>query len=60
VGILALLVLDLSWLGLFLLVGLVVAFELVVQRLADIGAGGAPPEEGPVVPSEGGPAVEPQ
>jgi hypothetical protein len=60
VGILALLVLDLSWLGLFLLVALVVAFELVVQRLADIGAGGAPPEEGPAVPAGGGPAVEPQ
>jgi hypothetical protein len=60
VGILALLVLDLSWIGLFVLVALVVAYELVVQRLADIGAGGAPPEEGPVVPSGGGPAVEPQ
>jgi hypothetical protein len=60
VGILALLVLDLSWLGLFLLVALVVAYELVVQRLADIGAGGAPPEEGPAVPAGGGPAVEPQ
>jgi len=59
-GILALLVLDLSWLGLFLVVALVVAFELVVQRLADIGAGGAPPEEGPAVPAGGGPAVEPQ
>ena len=47
VGILALLVLDLSWLGLFVLVALVIAYELVVQRLADIGAGGAPPEEGP-------------
>jgi hypothetical protein len=60
VGILALLVLDLSWLGLFVLVALVVAYELVVQRLADIGARGAPPEEGPPVPAEGGPAVEPQ
>jgi hypothetical protein len=60
VGILALLVLDLSWIGLFVLVALVVAFELVVQRLADIGARGAPPEEGPAVPSGGGPAVEPQ
>jgi hypothetical protein len=60
VGILALLVLDLSWIGLFVLVALVVAYELVVQRLADIGAGGAPPEEGPAVPAGGGPAVEPQ
>jgi hypothetical protein len=61
VGILALLLLDLSWLGLFLLVGLVVVYELVVQRLADIGAGGAPPgQEGPAVPAGGGPAVEPQ
>jgi hypothetical protein len=60
VGILALLIFDLSWFGLFLLVGLVVAYELVVQRLADIGAGGAPPEAGPAVPSGGGPAVEPQ
>jgi uncharacterized membrane protein len=60
VGILALLVLDLSWIGLFLLVALVVAYELVVQRLADIGARGAPPEEGPAVPPGGGPAVEPQ
>jgi hypothetical protein len=60
VGILALLLLDLSWLGLFLLVGLVVAYELVVQRLADIGAGGAPPEEPPAVPAGGGPAVESQ
>jgi hypothetical protein len=60
VGILALLILDLSWIGLFLLVALVVAFELVVQRLADIGARGAPPEEGPAVPPGGGPAVEPQ
>jgi hypothetical protein len=60
VGILALLVLDLSWLGLFLLVALVVAYELIVQRLADIGAGGVPPEEGPAVPAGGGPAVEPQ
>jgi hypothetical protein len=41
-------------------VALVVAYELVVQRLADIGAGGVPPEEGPAVPSGGGPAVEPQ
>jgi hypothetical protein len=60
VGILALLVLDLSWFGLFLLVALVVAYELVVQRLADIGARGAPPEEGPAVPAGEGPAVEPQ
>jgi hypothetical protein len=60
VGILALLLLDLSWIGLFVLVALVVAYELVVQRLADIGAGGVPPEEGPAVPSGGGPAVEPQ
>ena len=60
VGILALLVLDLSWIGLFVLVALVIAYELVVQRLADIGAGGVPPEEGPAVPSGGGPAVEPQ
>jgi hypothetical protein len=60
VGILALLILDLSWFGLFLLVALVVAYELVVQRLADIGARGAPPEEGPPVPAGGGPAVEPQ
>jgi hypothetical protein len=60
VGILALLVLDLSWIGLFVLVGLVVAYELVVQRLADIGTRGAPPEEGPAVPAGGGPAVEPQ
>ncbi|HKA83651.1 MAG TPA: hypothetical protein VKD21_07295 [Acidimicrobiales bacterium] len=60
VGILGLLFLDLSWVGLFLLVALVVAFELVVQRLADIGTGGAPPEEGPAVPAGGGPAVEPQ
>jgi len=60
VGILALLVLDLSWIGLFVLVALVVAYELVVQRLAAIGAGGVPPEEGPAVPSGGGPAVEPQ
>jgi hypothetical protein len=60
VGILALLLLDLSWLGLFLLVGLVVAYELVVQRLADIGGRGAPPEEGPAVPAGEGPAVEPQ
>jgi hypothetical protein len=60
VGILALLLLDLSWLGLFLLVGLVVAYELVVQRLADIGGRGAPPQEGPAVPAGGGPAVEPQ
>ena len=59
VGILALLVLDLSWIGLFVLVALVIAYELVVQRLADVGAGGVPPEEGPV-PSGGGPAVEPQ
>jgi hypothetical protein len=59
-GILALLVLDLSWLGLFLVVALVVAFELVVQRLADIGASSAPPEEGPAMPAGGGPAVEPQ
>ncbi|MGH9248052.1 MAG: hypothetical protein ACRD0W_00815, partial [Acidimicrobiales bacterium] len=59
-GILALLVLDLSWIGLFVLVALVIAYELVVQRLADIGAGGVPPEEGPAVPSGGGPAVEPQ
>jgi len=59
-GILALLVLDLSWLGLFLVVALVVAFELVVQRLADIGASNAPPEEGPAMPAGGGPAVEPQ
>jgi hypothetical protein len=58
VGILALLLLDLSWLGLFLLVALVVAYELVVQRLADIGARGAPPEEGPAMPAGGGPAVE--
>jgi hypothetical protein len=60
VGILALLVFDLSWIGLFVLVALVIAYELVVQRLADIGAGGVPPEEGPAVPSGGGPAVEPQ
>jgi hypothetical protein len=60
VGILALLVLDLSWIGLFVLVGLVVAYELLVQRLAEIGAGGAPPEEGPAVPAGGGPAVESQ
>lgn len=60
VGILALLVLDLSWIGLFVLVALVIAYELAVQRLADIGAGGVPPEEGPAVPSGGGPAVEPQ
>jgi hypothetical protein len=60
VGILALLVLDLSWFGLFLLVALVVAYELVVQRLADTGARGAPPDEGPAVPAGGGPAVEPQ
>jgi hypothetical protein len=60
VGILALLVIDLSWIGLFVLVALVVAYELVVQRLADIGEGGVPPEEGPAVPSGGGPAVEPQ
>jgi hypothetical protein len=60
VGILALLILDLSWFGLFVLVALVVAYELVVQRLADIGARGAPPEEGPPVPAGGGPAVEPQ
>ena len=60
VGILALLVLDLSWIGLFVLVGLVVAYELVVQRLADAGTRGAPPEEGPAVPAGGGPAVEPQ
>ncbi len=60
VGILALLLLDLSWIGLFVLVALVIAYELVVQRLADIGAGGVPPEEGPAVPSGGGPAVEPQ
>jgi hypothetical protein len=60
VGILALLVLDLSWIGLFVLVALVIVYELVVQRLADIGAGGVPPEEGPAVPSGGGPAVEPQ
>jgi hypothetical protein len=60
VGILALLVLDLSWIGLFVLVALVIAYELVVQRLADIGAGGVPPEEGPAVPAGGGPAVEPQ
>jgi hypothetical protein len=60
IGILALLVLDLSWIGLFVLVALVIAYELVVQRLADIGAGGVPPEEGPAVPSGGGPAVEPQ
>jgi hypothetical protein len=59
-GILALLVLDLSWIGLFVLVALVIAYELVVQRLADIGAGGVPPEEGPAVPAGGGPAVEPQ
>jgi hypothetical protein len=50
----------LSWIGLFVLVALVIAYELVVQRLADIGAGGVPPEEGPAVPSGGGPAVEPQ
>jgi hypothetical protein len=60
VGILALLVIDLSWIGLFVLVALVVAYELIVQRLADIGEGGVPPEEGPTVPSGGGPAVEPQ
>jgi hypothetical protein len=60
VGILALLVLDLSWIGLFVLVALVVAYELGVQRLADIGARGAPPEEGPAVPAGGGPAVESQ
>ena len=60
VGILALLVIDLSWIGLFVLVALVIAYELVVQRLADIGEGGVPPEEGPAVPSGGGPAVEPQ
>jgi hypothetical protein len=60
VGILALLVLDLSWIGLFVLVALVIAYELVVQRLADIGAGGVPPEEGPAVPSGGGPVIEPQ
>jgi hypothetical protein len=60
VGILALLVIDLSWIGLFVLVALVVAYELIVQRLADIGEGGVPPEEGPAVPSGGGPAVEPQ
>jgi hypothetical protein len=60
VGILALLVLDLSWIGLFVLAALVIAYELVVQRLADVGAGGVPPEEGPAVPSGGGPAVEPQ
>ncbi len=60
VGILALLVFDLSWIGLFVLAALVIAYELVVQRLADIGAGGVPPEEGPAVPAGGGPAVEPQ
>ncbi|MGH9227532.1 MAG: hypothetical protein ACRD07_02170 [Acidimicrobiales bacterium] len=57
-GILALLVLDLSWLGLVLLVVLVGAFELGVQRLADIGPRAAPPA-GPAVPPGGGPVVEP-
>jgi hypothetical protein len=48
-GILALLVVDLSWLGLVLLVVLVGAFELGVQRIADIGPGGEPPGGGPAV-----------
>lgn len=64
-GILALLVVDLSWLGLVLLVALVGAFELGVQRLADIApgteppAGPAVPPAGPAGPPGGGPAVEP-
>jgi hypothetical protein len=48
-AILALLVVDLSWLGLVLLVVLVGAFELGVQRIADVGPAGEPPGGGPAV-----------
>jgi hypothetical protein len=61
-GILVLLLADLSWFGLLVLLALVAAVVVGVQRIADVTATGevvAPAEGGPPGPTPG-PAVQPR